>query len=301
MNAQIKTDLGNGSFKPKVEDWPKYNIPIKEIGQKKLSEVIKPWLDGTAKEPLTALSMKTAFYPEPVAAVITESYVLESGQAPQIQAPQAQPANVGKGSLAAKNVKANANALLQSKIDAPKKFEPDSENGKKLQNFFLFGKPDASNANYSNELTPELWEDTINNIVNCDKAITVGIKEITADIKSTSDELKQKLNALNENIETQMQAAGNDREATDRIVPQQNKVTVIEDLIKIVTEISNEYGIGFASSMQNAFFVTSYKLYSDIIKKYKDASGSFEQQQPNANAQPAAPAQPAANAQAQPA
>ena len=304
MNEQIKTDLGNGSFKPKVEDWPKYNIPIKEIGQKKLSEVIKPWLDGTAKEPLAAINVKKAFYPEAVAAVITESYVLESGQSPQIQAPQAQPANVGKAALAAKNVKANANALLQSKIDAPKKFEPDSENGKKLQNFFLFGKPDASNDNYSNELTPELWEDTINNILNCDKAVSVGIKEITADIKSTSDELKSKLAALKEANANAGEAQG---DATNANNAGNADITRVEDLIKIVTEISNEYGIGFASSMQNAFFVTSYKLYSDIIKKYKDASGSFEQQQPNANAQPAqkpasaAPAQPAANAQAQPA
>lgn len=295
MNAQIKNDLQNGSFKPTVEDWPKYNIPIAELGKNKLSEVIKPWLDGSAKVPLTAVNVKKAFYPEAVANVITESYVFEFGQVKTMNPGANNAINMkGSNATAGQSIKAKANAALQSKIDTPKKYEPNSENGKKLQNYFLFGKPESSNDNYSNELTAELWEDTINNIVNCEKAITIGIKEIAADIKSTSDELKQRV--ANFNAKMDEAAANRDQAATDQLVGQQNEIARVEDLIKIVTEISNEYGIGFAGTMQDAFFVTSYKLYSEIIKKYKDVSGGFEQQQPsataNANAQKSAAATP---------
>lgn len=285
LNEKIKNDLQHGAFTPNVKDWPIFKVPLKDIGQKKLKDVIDKLLsqkDQNGKPiNITPVMVKKEFYPQPVAEIITESFVLEDGE------------------------QQKTNAGTQEKL---------TKNQELLRNYFLYGTPKPTGEVTTNKLTPELWEETIQNITDAQKALSIGIKQVTDDISSTCDDLKTRVNNLKNqatdsmnnavNAESNGDAAGA-KSLTDLATESEEGANRLQALVNIVTEISNEYGIGFAKALQKDFFETSYKLYTDIVKEYKNVTGGNQQpatdatganpqqqnaQQPNANAQGQAPA-----------
>ena len=61
LNDQITQALSNGSFNPNVTNFPLFNIPISEIGNVKVDEVVNKWLNSTEK--LDPVAIKKEIYP----------------------------------------------------------------------------------------------------------------------------------------------------------------------------------------------------------------------------------------------
>jgi hypothetical protein len=258
LNDRIKTDLQSGAFKPNVKDWPIFKVPLKDLEHKKLKDVIDKLLsqkDQNGKPiNITPVMVKKEFYPQPVAEIITESFILEDGEQ--------QKTNTG----------------TQEKL---------TKNQELLRNYFLYGTPKPTGEVKTNVLTAELWEETIQNITDAEKAISIGIKQITDDISSTCDDLKNRVNALKNQADDAMNNAINAESngdaskansLTDVATQSEEGANRLQALVNIVTEISNEYGIGFAKTLQKDFFETSYKLYTAIINDYKNVTGGNAQQ-----------------------
>ena len=69
LNDEIYNALGD-TFNPSVTNFPNYVIPQKEIIERNVSDIIKPYLDDD-KKPIDALEIKKAFYPPKVANKLT--------------------------------------------------------------------------------------------------------------------------------------------------------------------------------------------------------------------------------------
>ena len=257
LNEEIAGALGS-TFKPTVQDWPKYHIPLDKITNMKLSTIIEKYTTGEFRDKdINPVEIKQAFYPEEMKTLITESYYVQESE-------ETQNGNNNNGS--------NENTTKEL-----------TKNQKMLKNFFLFGKPAPSHDEcWTNTLDGNLWLDTCDNITNCSKAIGVGIKAISNDFKNTLVELQKSVSNLEtsakEEIERGREAKQNEdmdqRVVSGKIVGNiKRRQKRIQDLIKVVTDISNEFGVGFAETMQQAFFVTSYNLYKDIVFEYRKTGG----------------------------
>jgi len=251
LNEEIKEALGN-KFKPNVKNWPLYRVPLAEIEQqKKIADIIAPYLDDNAEkakglpEP-TPLNIKKQFYPDAVANLIQESYIMEA--------------------------------------DDDDKAKPKTDSQKYLWNYFLYGKPNPSDAETKTDvLTDKVWQDTIDNILNCQKAIDIGVKTMADDLKKAVDEVKQKADAVEWNAganekfanDPEYAGTGSANKARSDASNMRAQVEKLHILAATLGSIANEYGIGYANAMQNAFFKTSYSLYKDIITEYKNTKSTF--------------------------
>ena len=247
MNDDIASKIGSGEFKPAVKNWPKYNIDITKI------KIDKAKLDAAItecykKHTADAVLIKKAAYPDNVSQYITEYFVTESNE-------------------------------TTTNDQNSKNGKQTTELQQHLYNVILYNNPNPSDADkYANELTPDLWNDTCNNIKNCSKAIEVGVNQISDPLLEVTKRVQGDLDKATERADkaaAQAENTGN----TDNNDSTSN-VNLYKDIAQILTDIANEYPVGFANKIQEAVFGTSYKLYSDVIKVYKNTNGSYNATQP---------------------
>ena len=253
LNQEIEKAIGDGSFKPTITNWPLYKVPIDEIvqNQKKIMDIIQPYIDKKTPVDQVKLQIKKDYYPDKVSAVITESFVMEE--------------------------------------EAPKQEEQKkgiSENAKKLQNYFLYGTPTPTQTT-TDQLSPGLWKDLVDNILNCDKAIDLGVRRIVDDLQKAGQALQKDVDNLKYDAQQDRETASNTEQGAgaglmdERAVNKEDAARTLQGYVDLITkEISNEYFINFANTMQQEFFVKSYNLYKDMVNAYKNTKGLFEQQQP---------------------
>lgn len=258
LNNEITDAIKNGKFNPTIKDWPKYQIPLKKIiensNQKNLKSIIEKHLE--ANESVNSTQIKIEYYP--IDGQFIE-YSIDEILDSLIQ---------------------EFDIVLEEDTSKDNK-QKLSKTAKHLQNFFLYGQCIPTET-VTNQLSYDLWTDLVKNITNCEKAITIGITGMQKDISECSKWLDQKF----KEVSAQANAEG---ETTNNTGTTQSKVTpdLVKSYAEIVQEISNEYLINFANTMQKEFFVKCYNLYRDMVNAYKNTNGEYNVQQstqPNPNA-----------------
>lgn len=287
LNKEIKEAIASGKFKPKVENFPIFHIPLKEIEShaenvpKRLKIYHDPGWEHTVPPDIDII--RAAIYPD---AVIKYDDT-----------------NTPKNGLS----KNESFAYHKAEIDywTMEQNEETQENRtsdlnaekrkKRLQEYFLFGKVSENgegldaDSHYTNELTDNLWEDTCNNILNANKAIELGMKGICDALKSEASTLDKKVTD-EENKEKAAQAnadtnQGNTQATTKNEKTGETLLKRCQDMSKALIQVSNEYAVGFANTMQELFFKKCYNLYKDIVTEYKNVKDTFNQQQPDQQTQ----------------
>lgn len=261
LNNEIKDAIKDGKFNPTIKDWPKYQIPLQKIiensNQKNLKSIIEKHLG--ANESVNSKQIKIEYYP------IDGQYVEYS-------------------------IDEILDSLIQEfdivlEEDTPKDNKPKlSETAKHLQNFFLYGNCMPTET-VTNQLSDGLWTDLVQNITDCEKAITIGITGMQKDISECSKWLDQKFKEVSAQSNTEGETTNNTGNTQSKVTPQ-----LVQSYAEIVQEISNEYLINFANTMQKEFFVKCYNLYRDMVNAYKNTNGEYNvqqntQQNPNATTQ----------------
>lgn len=66
LNAQIGDAIKSGDFKPAIVGWPKFKLQVKNITKKKMSDIIKEYLDDVKKQTPTTYDLKKMYYPDEV-------------------------------------------------------------------------------------------------------------------------------------------------------------------------------------------------------------------------------------------
>lgn len=250
LNNEITEAIKNGKFNPTIKDWPKYQIPLKKIiensNQKNLKSIIEKHLE--ANESVNSNQIKIEYYP------IDGQYIEYSID--EILDSLIQEFDI----------------VLEEDTSKDNK-QKLSKTAKHLQNFFLYGQCIPTET-VTNQLSYDLWIDLVKNITDCEKAITIGITGMQKDISECSKWLDQKF----KEVSTQSNAEG---ETTNNTGNTQSKVTpeLVKSYAEIVQEISNEYLINFANTMQKEFFVKCYNLYRDMVNAYKNTNGEYNVQQ----------------------
>jgi hypothetical protein len=248
LNNEIKDAIANGKFNPTIKDWPKYQIPLDKINtnsnEKNLKSIIEKHLE--ANESVNSKQIKLEYYP------IDGQYIEYS-------------------------IDEILDSLIQEfdivlEEDTPKDNKL-SETAKHLQNFFLYGECIPTET-VTNQLSDGLWTDLVNNIINCEKAITIGITGMQKDISECSKWLDQKFKEVSAQSNDEGETTNNTRNTQSKVTPD-----LVKSYAEIVQQISNEYLINFANTMQKEFFVKCYNLYRDMVNAYKNTNGEYNVQQ----------------------
>lgn len=262
LNDKIKESIAKGEFKPTIKDWPTYHIPIKEIiancENKKLQPIIEKHLN--AEEPINPKAIKEEYYPknENGGSMVVD-YSIDEILDSLIQ-------EFGIVLEADENKDKNAD-------------KPKSKTEANLRNFFLYGKYNPDHT-VTNQLTDGLWEDLVNNIINCEKAITIGITGMQKDIKECSDWINKKFQEVSAQQSSEEGGEGTTNSNPSKITPD-----LVKSYAELVQTISNEYLVNFANTMQKEFFVKSYNLYRDMVNAYKNTNGQYNTDQPQQTTQ----------------
>ena len=240
LNDEI---ANNGNFRPAIKNWPKYNIPLPKLKEMSLTKLIETELKEKTPAISTGAEFKKKFYPQEFANVITESYVMEA---------EAPPATG----------------------DNEKKETPIM---KALQNFFLYGKVNPSGQEmYNDTWSGEVWKDLCGNIENCNKAISIGINDMSKDLEDASNKLKEEIERLT-TVATDKRAEGNAK-ANNSADRTEERAKKFQELLETLRSISNEYCLNFANTMQHKVFELSYRLYCDTVKQYRISGGNLSAQ-----------------------
>lgn len=287
LNKEIKEAIASGKFKPKVENFPIFHIPLKEIEShaenvpKRLKIYHDPGWEHTVPPDIDII--RAAIYPD---AVIK----YDDTNTPKNGLPKNESFVYHKTDIDYWAMEQN------EEIQENQTSDLNAEKRKKrLQEYFLFGKVSENgegldaDSHYTNELTDNLWEDTCNNILNANKAIELGMKGICDALKSEASTLDKKVTD-EENKEKAAQAnadanQGNTQATTKNEKTGETLLKRCQDMSKALIQVSNEYAVGFANTMQELFFKKCYNLYKDIVTEYKNVKDTFNQQQPDQQTQ----------------
>ena len=268
-NKTLNDEIGNnGNFRPAIKNWPNYHIPLSKLKEMNLTTLIENELKQPTDQIATGAAFKKKFYPQEFAEYITESYVME---AETDQAPST-PGN-------------------DEKKEAPIT--------KALQNFFLYGKTKPTEQDmYNDTWSSTVWNDLCETIENCNKAISIGINDMSKDLEDASNKLKAEIDKLNT-------SAADKREEADKIKAERGKeasslirgeargneeaAKKYQEMVNTLQSISNEYCLNFANTMQHKVFEVSYKLYCDTVKQYKISGGNLSAQTQQTPQQPQTP------------
>lgn len=270
LNKEIES---NENFKPAIKNWPAYKIPLTQIKDMRIYKLVEEELQKVANNPntiVTGVEFKKKFYPQALSNLVTESYVMEA-----------------------------ENETSQQTSDGNK--QEDSPFKTALKNFFLYSNPNPSDQEkYNQTWTSEVWKDLYETLENCNKAISIGINEMKDDLDKSIDAIQKKIEGLKDTENGQNQAG-----STNLADGAKARADKLQELLKTVQSISNEYCLNFAETMQKNVFETSYRLYCDTVKQYKNSNGNLNPQMQNqtqtqaqATATDANAATPATNANA---
>lgn len=264
LNDQIGDAIQSGKFKPTIKDWPKYHIPLQDIVTHSQNANLKDIIDKAidSGKNINTLDIKQAYYPKALTGKITNEYSIDQILDDLIQ---------------------EFGIVMEDgeqKKDGENSEQKLSNTGKMLQKYFLYGDPNPTET-ITNQLDKSIWDDLVNNILNCEKAITIGIEAMRKDIDACAKDLQQRI----ENVPKPPEEGNNERPSGKDNDP--NDPNYLQQFANLVKDISNEYLINFANTMQKEFFVKSYNLYRDMVQAYKNTNGEYNVQQstqPNPNA-----------------
>ena len=287
MNQEITQAIQNGQFKPTIENWPVYNIPLEKIVKNKLSDIVKAWIaeprDANHQGNPTIIGIKKEFYPVEIRdKIVEEKKAQTKTEFAEMMLRDKISEYILENETSPTTVPSNSTNQSTNKIVADKtNNENESANVKLIKNFFLFGTADQPKP--ATELTANLWNDLINNITNTEKALNIFLKFVVEDNNQAMKLIKPKVDELQKQIDQQNAT----NTASDREL--ETKFQFYNTILSAVTSISNEYQSAFVNCMQTNFYRVSYKLYRDVISAYKQTKGSFQQQQPTTPQQQTAP------------
>jgi len=154
-----------------------------------------------------------------------------------------------------------------------------TNNAKLLSNYFLYGTTDKPEP--AKELSVELWDELVDNLLDSGKALEIISKLVSEDLNKSIALLKEEINHISSRMinDTRDLEQYTSYEYNGGIAPNwdpltentitQRKLAQAQALLKSVMEISNEYTSAFTNALQNKFYMVSYNLYRDTITVFK--------------------------------
>ena len=154
-----------------------------------------------------------------------------------------------------------------------------------LINFFLYGKA-SPQPNPNGPMKGEVWNDIVNNIVESSKGVDAAKKGLEVDMTNANNLLKKKIeeskngggqSANKENTEESAapQPPGAEQpnqgqtEQAKPTEPQGDKPQVDwEKALKEYINVTKLLHMGIINGIINTFYMTSYKLYTDVVSAY---------------------------------
>jgi hypothetical protein len=276
LNKEISGAIGQ-TFKPKVENFPKFEIKLNDITNhaNSIPDKLKKYYDENSKFITTPdiNTLRSEIYPPEV----TKGMPMFNDAKPFVSS---------EGYIPEKDI-IDYWTMEQDDGQNEKESDPNVDKLKKrLTEYFLFGNVTENglddSSHYTNELDSKTWDDMCNNILNTKKAIEVGISGMGKALSNASKQMQQRIEKL-ENQNKEQSSSSDGTNSGGNTSETDDKIKKCGDVAKYLMIISNEYVVGFANTMQEMFFKKSYNLYKDIVTEYKNMKGTFNQQQPTAN------------------
>ena len=280
LNKEIATAIDGKTFNPKVENFPIFKIPLAEIKEQAntITKRLKPYYDNNwshVQNP-DINEIRALIYPDTVLKYegpkkVTESFYMK------------------KDVIDYWTMEMEGQESAEGETKEQSKIDPNADDiKKKLEEYFLFGTTTNGGLNddshYTNQLTGQIWLDTCQNIIDAKKAIEIGITGLCDALKQGGVDLDKIVEKTQDELTEleKVQDNSKDKEKENK----KNYIIRCQNLSKCLVQISNEYAVGFANTMQEMFFKKSYNLYKDIVTEYRNTKDAFNKQQPDQQQNP---------------
>lgn len=247
LNKQIAAAIPK-NFNPHVENWPLYKIPANALTDENIK--LSSIIKDIETKPneISIQKIKETFY--------------------------------GKfQGLDVKDVMNLSNEKDQNKRD-------NSGERDALTNWVLYGNSNPQQTT-TNQLTPELWNGLVEDILNVGPVLTKIGKHMESDIKACADELNKRLNAIQEQKSEPTNEAFEDTNPYGDLYMEDGEEGLtqaqLQTMVNAVTDISNVWCVGIQNALDKNFYRTSYTLYKDVIAAYKQSNGNNPNNQNNDN------------------